>query len=79
MYSLVMNTFSWDLIKMEIWYQQCFILVNNYLHVYNVYTAPGILDDRTSILAQLCYQILPYMYGRIMARTLKMVALSELQ
>ena len=44
MYSLVMSPFSRDFIKMEIdqlMHQQCSNLVNNYLHVYSIHTAPG--------------------------------------
>ena len=50
MRSLVMSLFSRDLLLNYIRYLQCLNLVNNYLHEYNIYTAPGFLDGRTSIL-----------------------------
>ena len=41
---LVMNPFSCDLTKMQVdqlRYLQCLNLVNNYLYVLSIYTAPG--------------------------------------
>ena len=41
MRSLVMSLFSRDLLVNYIRYLQCLNLVNNYLHEYSIYTAPG--------------------------------------
>ena len=49
MRSLVMSLFSRDLL---VRYLQCLNLVNNYLHEYSSYTAPGFLDGKTSILVR---------------------------
>ena len=39
--SLVMGCFSRDLLVNQLRYLQCLNLVNNYLHEYNIYIAPG--------------------------------------
>ena len=41
MRSLVMSLFSRDLLVNYIRYLQCLNLINNYLHGYSIYTAPG--------------------------------------
>ena len=51
-----MSLFSCDLLVNYIRYLQCLNLVN-YLHEYSIYTAPGFLDGRTSILVIYHYRI----------------------
>ena len=41
MRSLVMSLFSRDLLVNQLRYLQCLNLINNYLHEYSIYAAPG--------------------------------------
>ena len=41
MRSLVMSLFSRDLLVNQLKYLQCLNLINNYLHEYSIYAAPG--------------------------------------